>query len=132
MRCLLNYARNARGRRVLGASRSLERAAGRKVRRRDALRLQPHGLRQPGRPLRPPLRLHLGGSWAWGENLAGGRGKQGTARKVLKAWLNSPPHREAMLRGSFDDAGHRAQARAIRRPPQHGRLGPRARLPRRA
>ena len=27
------------------------------------------------------------------------------ARKVFKAWLNSPPHRDTMLRGSFDDAG---------------------------
>ena len=68
-------------------------------------------------------------SWAWGENLAVGRGKRGSARKVLKAWLHSPPHRDAMLRGSFDDAGIGLQAGAVRRPPKHGRLGPRARLP---
>ena len=58
-----------------------------------------------------------------------GRGKRGTARRVLKAWLNSPPHREAMLRGSFDDAGIGLRG-AVRRPPQRRRLGTRARLPR--
>ena len=59
----------------------------------------------PGRPLRAKLRLHVGEELPWGENLACGRGKRGSARKVLKAWLNSPPHRATMLRGSFDDAG---------------------------
>ncbi len=45
------------------------------------------------------------GGWRWGENLGLGRGRRGTARRILKAWLNSPPHRETMLTGPFDELG---------------------------
>jgi uncharacterized protein YkwD len=105
MRCLINHARAHTGAQSLGSSRSLERAAGQKS--GDVMRC---GFSHTacGRPADLyPRRFGYtaAGSWAWGENLAVGRGKRGSARKVLKAWLHSPPHREAMLRGSFDDAG---------------------------
>ena len=105
MRCLINYARSALRGRSLGASRSLERAAGQKS--GDVMHC---GFSHTacGRPADLYARRYgyaSASSWAWGENLAVGRGKRGSARKVLKAWLHSPPHREAMLRGSFDDAG---------------------------
>ena len=84
----------------------LEKAAGRKSTRRRRLRLLAHRLRQPGRPLRPRYGYTSGTSgWRWGENLAYGRGKHSTPRAIVKAWLNSPPHRENMLTGSFNDIG---------------------------
>jgi uncharacterized protein YkwD len=105
MRCLINYARSNSGAGSLGSSKSLERAAGQKS--GDVMRC---GFSHTacGRPADLYARRYgytSGSSWGWGENLAVGRGKRGSARKVLKAWLHSPPHREAMLRGSFDDAG---------------------------
>jgi len=105
MRCLINYARSHSGSGSLGASRSLERAAGQKS--GDVMQC---GFSHTacGRPADLYARRYgyaSASSWAWGENLAVGRGKRGSARKVMKAWLHSPPHRDAMLRGSFDDAG---------------------------
>lgn len=43
--------------------------------------------------------------WRLGENLAWGQGHQGSARQVLIAWLNSPPHRETMLNSTFEHIG---------------------------
>jgi uncharacterized protein YkwD len=105
MRCLINYARSHAGAGALGSSKSLERAAGQKS--GDVMQC---GFSHTacGRPADLYARRYgyaSASSWAWGENLAVGRGKRGSARKVLKAWLQSPPHRDAMLRGSFDDAG---------------------------
>ena len=105
MRCLLNYARSHVGAGSLGISKSLERAAGRKS--GDVMQC---GFSHTacGRPADLYARRYgyaSASSWAWGENLAVGRGQRGSARKVLKAWLHSPPHRDAMLLGSFDDAG---------------------------
>ena len=105
MRCLINYARTHIGAGGVASSKSLERAAGEKS--GDVMRC---GFSHTacGKPADLYPRRYgytEAGGWQWGENLAFGRGKRGTARKILKAWLNSPPHRETMLRGSFDDAG---------------------------
>ena len=130
MRCLINYARNHTGSSGLGSSKSLERAAGEKA--GDVMRC---GFSHTacGNPADLYARRYgytAASSWQWGENLAWGRGDRGTAREIMRAWLNSPPHRETMLRGSFDDAGHRPAARQLQRPPQRRGLGARARLPR--
>ena len=79
MRCLINYARSHSGTHGVDGSNALERPPA-EGRRRDAVRLQPHGVRPAGRPLRARVRLHVGEQWRWGENLAWGRGKNGTAR----------------------------------------------------
>ena len=105
MRCLINYARHHAGSGGVSSDRTLERAAGRKA--GDVLRC---GFSHTacGRPadLYPRRYGYMkASSWAWGENLAWGRGGNGTAREILKAWLASGPHRETMLRGSFDDLG---------------------------
>ena len=105
MRCLIDYARSQVGLRHVGTDRSLERAAGRKA--GDVIRC---GLSHTacGRPADAYARKFgymSASSWSWGENLAWGRGKLGTARNILKAWLNSPPHRATMLTGSFNDLG---------------------------
>jgi uncharacterized protein YkwD len=105
LRCLINFARNRSGAGNVGSSRSLERAAGQKA--GDVMRC---GFSHTacGHPADLYARRYgyaNASSWQWGENLAWGRDKRGTARMVVKAWLHSPPHREAMLRASFDDAG---------------------------
>ena len=105
MRCLINYARDHSGTHGVGSSKALERAAG--VKAGDVMQC---GFSHTacGRPADLYARRYgytSGSSWRWGENLAWGRGKNGTAREILKAWLNSPPHRATMLDGSFNDAG---------------------------
>ena len=104
MRCLINYARQQVGAGNIGTSRKLERAAGAKV--ADVIDC---GLSHTacGKPAfyYPERFGYTRGSWGLGENLASGRGKRGTARKVMKLWLNSAPHADTMLGGSFDDLG---------------------------
>jgi uncharacterized protein YkwD len=43
--------------------------------------------------------------WMYGENIAWGSGKLGTPKEIVKAWMNSPPHRTTLLTNSFDDVG---------------------------
>jgi uncharacterized protein YkwD len=104
MRCLINYARDHSGAGNLEAHRKLERASGRKV--GDVVKC---GFSHTacGNPADLYARRfgYISGSFQFGENLAQGRGKRGSARNILQAWLNSPPHRATMLRGSFDDLG---------------------------
>lgn len=104
MRCLINYAREHSGSGGLGADRALERASGRKA--GDVMQC---GFSHTacGKPadIYPRKFGYTSGNWQWGENLAYGVGKRGSARNVMQAWLNSPPHRSTMLRGSFDDLG---------------------------
>lgn len=104
MRCLINYARKHAGAGNVGSDRSLERAAGRK-----AGDVMDCGFSHTACGNPADLYAHrygyTNGSWSWGENLAWGKGKRGSARNVLQSWLNSPPHRATMLRGSFDDLG---------------------------
>jgi uncharacterized protein YkwD len=40
-----------------------------------------------------------------GENLAWGVGSKGTPAELVRGWLNSPPHRENLLRPSFRRTG---------------------------
>jgi uncharacterized protein YkwD len=104
MRCLINYARDEAGARRLDSERPLERAAGRKS--GDVMRCGfSHTACGNAADLYTRRFGYSTGSFQWGENIAWGAGARGSAREVLKAWLNSPPHRETMLRGSFEDAG---------------------------
>jgi uncharacterized protein YkwD len=105
MVCLINYARDHAGVGHVSVQRSLEKAAGRKA--GDVIRC---GFSHTacGRPADIYARRFgymSAPSWSWGENLAWGRGSLGTARNILKAWLNSPPHRMTMLTGAFEHMG---------------------------
>jgi uncharacterized protein YkwD len=104
MQCLLNYARQNSGGGNLNSNHRLEKAAGRKV--GDVMRC---GFSHTacGHPADAYAHSfgYTRGSWAWGENIGWGNGHSGTARSVFKQWLNSPPHRDTMLRGSFEDLG---------------------------
>ena len=44
-------------------------------------------------------------SWVVGENLVWGSGSWSTPDALVTAWMNSPPHRENLLRPSFDEIG---------------------------
>jgi uncharacterized protein YkwD len=105
MLCLINYARGHAGAGGLDADGSLERAAGRKS--GDVMRcgFSHTACGNPADLYANRYGYTSASSWQWGENLAWGDGDRGSAREILKAWLNSPPHRETMLRGSFEDAG---------------------------
>ncbi len=104
MRCLINFARKNSGSGRMKADRRLERAAGRKS--GDVMNCGfSHTACGNPADLYPRRFGYDNGSWQWGENIAWGARQKGTARMILKAWLSSPPHRETLLRGSFDDLG---------------------------
>jgi uncharacterized protein YkwD len=106
MKCLINYARNRAGMGDLRSHRALERAAGRKA--RDVMSC---GFSHTACGNPPDLwsrrygYMSGAGQWRWGENLAWGRGKRGSARMIFKAWLQSPPHRAAIFTASFEHMG---------------------------
>jgi uncharacterized protein YkwD len=49
--------------------------------------------------------MHGARSWIVGENLVWGTGPRSTPQAVVTAWMNSPPHRENLLRPSFREMG---------------------------
>jgi uncharacterized protein YkwD len=49
--------------------------------------------------------VRRGDGWSLGENLAWGTGSLGTADGVMQAWMNSPGHRENVLRRSYREVG---------------------------
>ncbi len=106
LRCLIEYARGHAGSGGMKANGNLERAAGRK-----SGDVKNCGFSHTACGRAADLYAHKfgytsgTGSWQWGENLAWGKGKRGTARAVLEAWLASPPHRSTMLDGSFEHMG---------------------------
>ena len=42
---------------------------------------------------------------AWGENIAYGCGSSSSPKATLRNWLNSPPHRDLLLSGTYRRAG---------------------------
>ncbi len=45
------------------------------------------------------------GSWMVGENIAWGESFLATPREIVKAWMNSPPHRANILKGDYEEIG---------------------------
>jgi uncharacterized protein YkwD len=43
--------------------------------------------------------------WSVGENLAWGTGGLGTPQAIVRAWMNSPGHRDNILNGRFREIG---------------------------
>ena len=105
MRCLVDHVRDRAGAGGAGSQGQLERAAGGKA--GDVVdcgfshtacgNAADEWARRTG---------YIGdGSWRWGENLARGRGGDGTARSVVEAWLASGSHRQTLLTGAFEHIG---------------------------
>jgi uncharacterized protein YkwD len=105
MRCLINYARQHAGGGGVGTDNRLERAAGRKVGDVVDCGFSHTACGNPADLYPRRFGYTSARSFQFGENLAWGKGKRGSARNVLQAWLNSPGHRSTMLHGSFDDLG---------------------------
>ena len=106
LRCLIAHARERAGVQRLGSNSSLERSAGRKA--GDVMRC---GFAHTACGNSADKWAHEYGyssgtsSWRFGENLAWGRGKRGSARNVLEAWFRSSPHRATLFTGSFEHLG---------------------------
>lgn len=106
LRCLIAHARERAGVRRLASNSALERSAGRKA--GDVMRC---GFTHTACGNSPDKWAHQygyssgTGSWRFGENLAWGKRKRGTARRVLKAWLKSSGHRATLFTGSFEHLG---------------------------
>lgn len=106
--CLLNKQRARRGLGKLSRNRSAERAA------RDHTRLMidrrcfshqcPGESDLVGRLVGADY-LPCGCTWGAGENIAWGEGGRGSARSIVKAWMNSPGHRANILDRSFEHIG---------------------------
>ena len=102
--CLVNRKRSAEGLDALRLDRKLQRAAGRHA--RDMVR---HDYFAHQRPGGPDLTTRLDrANWRgthWGETIAYGCGSSSSPKATLKGWLNSPPHREIILSGTYKRGG---------------------------
>jgi uncharacterized protein YkwD len=106
--CLINAERHSRGLRPLRSSGALAVAARTHsrdmVRRRYFAHTAPGGSRVVQR-IRRSGYLRSAKRWRLGENLGWGSGGEATPRAMVRAWMNSPPHRVAILTASYRDAG---------------------------
>jgi uncharacterized protein YkwD len=106
--CLINRERRSRGLRPLRSSGTLAAAA--RGHSRDMVRRRYFSHTAPG-GARVVQRIRRGGylrsakRWRLGENLGWGSGGDAAPRAMVRAWMNSPPHRKAILTASYRDAG---------------------------
>jgi uncharacterized protein YkwD len=106
--CLLNVQRRAHGLRKLRANGKLRHAAASYSRLMVSQGFFSH-VSPGGSTLESRVNSthYLDGarSWSIGENIAWGTGRLGTPRAIVKAWMNSPGHRENILNGTYRDIG---------------------------
>ena len=106
--CLINAERRERGLPPLRLDPRLTRAAQRHsrdmVHRRYFSHTTPEGLSFAQRISHTGY-LRASRRWLVGENLAWGWRRLQTPAGVVRAWMQSPPHREEILRRSFRDVG---------------------------
>ena len=101
--CLLNAARRRHGLPLLHLNRKLSLASKRHARSMAAHHYFEHG-DFVGR-IRAVHYLSGARSWIVGENIAWGSQRLGTPAEIVKAWMNSPPHRANILSRSFREIG---------------------------
>jgi uncharacterized protein YkwD len=106
--CLLNAQRRTHGLARLQSNRLLRVAALRHsrdmVRNRYFEHTSPSGETFDER-IRQTGYLRNSRSWSVGENIACGVGANATPRAIVREWMNSPPHRQAILSSSFRSVG---------------------------
>lgn len=102
--CLVNRKRAKNGLKALRLDRKLQRAAGRHA--RDMVENDYFAHQREGGPdLTERLdRVGWNGE-AWGENIAYGCGASSSPKATLRNWLNSPPHRDLLLSGTYRRGG---------------------------
>lgn len=105
MLCYHAYARHRLGLAPLRRSTALDRSAGLKSRWIVACRSFSHTA--CGRSFTSAFSAanYLHGNWFVGENLAWGSSFTGTARNTFERWLQSPRHREDIVRAEWHDIG---------------------------
>lgn len=106
--CLINGARRDRGLGPLKVNARLGKAAD--VQAQDMVKREYFSHRNPeGRNSTARIRaagyMSGGGRWTVGENLAWGVGELASARGLVNAWMNSPPHRANILRPAYREIG---------------------------
>lgn len=107
--CLLNQVRKRNGMSKLGRSSKLKRAAQRHTRHMRASKCFAHEC--PGEPSLEQRLWSVGYlvsgllRWAYGENIAWGEAGYSTPRAMVRAWMDSPPHRANILNSSFEHVG---------------------------
>jgi uncharacterized protein YkwD len=106
--CLLNGERRDRGLGALKSNAKLGKAAG--VQAQDMVKRSYFSHQNPeGRNSTDRIRaagyMSGGGRWTVGENLAWGVGELASARGLINAWMNSPPHRANILRPAYREIG---------------------------
>ena len=106
--CLINAQRHSHGLRALRLNARLSRAA--RAHSRDMVgrhyfsHSTPEGLTFADR-IRGTGYLRASRQWLVGENLAWGWRDRGSAGRIVRAWMHSPPHREVMLNPAFREVG---------------------------
>jgi uncharacterized protein YkwD len=102
--CLVNERRARRGLGALRADARVTRAAGRHARDMAARRYFAH--QRPGGPDLGDRMSAAGVRYrAVGEAIAYGCGRRATPRATVRAWMNSPPHRDILLSRRYGTAG---------------------------
>ena len=106
--CLLDGERSDRGLGPLKVNGKLGKAANVQaqdmVKRRYFSHENPEGKNSTAR-IQAAGYMRGGGRWTVGENLAWGAGELASARALVNAWMNSPPHRANILRPAFREIG---------------------------
>jgi uncharacterized protein YkwD len=104
MRCEINAVRASHGLGRIATTRPLRVAAQRHsedmVRRRYFAHVSPSGLTLTKRVRRAGYRYER-----VGENIGWGSGIAGTPAAIVRAWMNSPPHRAILLTRAFREGG---------------------------
>lgn len=106
--CLLNRERDGRGLKALHFDSEQQKVAGdhnRMMIRKRCFSHQCSGERDLVGRMEDSGYLPCSCSWSVGENIAWGTGSTASPRKIVDAWMNSPPHRMNILSKSFDEVG---------------------------
>ena len=123
--CLLNRQRALHGLAPLHGNARLRKAGWGHARDMVAHRYFAHRSRN-GAPFYDRIRatgyMSNVGHWWVGENLAWGAGARATPRRIVSAWMHSPPHRRNILDGRFTEIG----IAVVRGAPVARRVGPAA------
>ena len=100
--CLLNAERAKHGLRALKPSLKLRHASGATPRRWSPTASSPTALLRPHQELGLPSGVH---AYTVGENIAWGGGPVASPGRIVKMWMNSPPHRANILSRTYVHIG---------------------------
>lgn len=115
--CLINEKRNQHGRGDYSSDGRLVKAAAKHSRVMAEQNCFSHEC--PGEPSLKRRLRNVGyitnglSAYAYGENIGKGDGELGRPKRIVNAWMQSPPHRRAILSGKFKEMGAGFASRGI-------------------